>query len=144
MRRAGRGHLVFVSSLAGKAATARASIYNATKFGLRGFAFACARTCAAPASASPSSARVRSATAGMFADSGADAPPRLGTGTPEQVAAAVVSAIERNRARSRWRRSASGDARRLASNAPEISSRLSGGLAAKVADEVAARQTEKR
>ena len=34
----GAGHLVFVSSLAGKAASPRSSIYNATKFGLRGFA----------------------------------------------------------------------------------------------------------
>ena len=34
----GEGHLLFVSSLSGKAATARTSLYNATKFGLRGFA----------------------------------------------------------------------------------------------------------
>ena len=34
----GSGHLVFVSSLSGKAASPRTSIYNATKFGLRGFA----------------------------------------------------------------------------------------------------------
>jgi NADP-dependent 3-hydroxy acid dehydrogenase YdfG len=35
----GRGHLVFVSSLNGKSATAGSSVYAATKFGLRGFAF---------------------------------------------------------------------------------------------------------
>ena len=34
----GSGHLLFMSSLAGKAATPGASLYNATKFGLRGFA----------------------------------------------------------------------------------------------------------
>ena len=34
------GHLLFVSSLSGKAASPRASVYNATKFGLRGFALA--------------------------------------------------------------------------------------------------------
>ncbi len=34
----GSGHLVFVSSISGQAATARASLYAATKFGLRGFA----------------------------------------------------------------------------------------------------------
>jgi NADP-dependent 3-hydroxy acid dehydrogenase YdfG len=33
-----RGHLVFVSSIGGKVPTARASIYAATKYGLRGFA----------------------------------------------------------------------------------------------------------
>src|SRR3954462_7627058 len=34
----GTGHLVFVSSLSGKTATAGQSLYAATKFGLRGFA----------------------------------------------------------------------------------------------------------
>ncbi len=34
----GAGHLLFVSSLSGKAPTAMTSLYNATKFGLRGFA----------------------------------------------------------------------------------------------------------
>ena len=38
MVRRGSGHLLFMSSLSGKAATAGSSIYNATKFGLRGFA----------------------------------------------------------------------------------------------------------
>src|SRR5205823_4383564 len=36
----GSGALVFISSLSGLAATARSSLYNATKFGLRGFALA--------------------------------------------------------------------------------------------------------
>ena len=36
----GRGHLVFVSSLAGKATSPASSMYSATKFGLRGFALA--------------------------------------------------------------------------------------------------------
>ena len=35
--------------------------------------------------------------AGMFADSKATRPPLMGTGKPEQVGAAVVSAIERDR-----------------------------------------------
>ena len=35
-----RGHLVFVSSLSGKAAQPASSVYSATKFGLRGFALA--------------------------------------------------------------------------------------------------------
>src|ERR1700761_4786723 len=35
----GAGHLVFVSSLSGKSASPRSSVYNATKFGLRGFSF---------------------------------------------------------------------------------------------------------
>jgi len=36
--------------------------------------------------------------AGLFADSGVRLPLGVGTRTPEQVAAAVISAIERNRA----------------------------------------------
>ncbi len=39
----GGGHIVFVSSLSGKAATAGSSVYSATKFGLRGFAHGPAR-----------------------------------------------------------------------------------------------------
>ena len=35
---AASGHLVFVASLSGKAPSPHSSIYNATKFGLRGFA----------------------------------------------------------------------------------------------------------
>jgi len=34
----GSGHMVFISSLAGKAASPSSSVYSATKFGLRGFA----------------------------------------------------------------------------------------------------------
>ena len=40
----GHGHVVFVSSLSGKVGIAGSGIYSATKFGLRGFAPACART----------------------------------------------------------------------------------------------------
>jgi len=39
----GRGHLVYVSAMAGKAAPPRASIYSATKYGLRGFSLALRR-----------------------------------------------------------------------------------------------------
>jgi ribosomal protein S5 len=34
----------------------------------------------------------------MFADAGAKPPPGMGTGTPEQVGAAVVKAVERDKA----------------------------------------------
>ncbi len=36
----GRGHVVFISSIAGKTATRGSSLYNATKYGLRGFSLA--------------------------------------------------------------------------------------------------------
>jgi len=88
------GHLVFISSLAGKAPSPRSSIYNATKFGLRGFALGL-RTDLAPQGVgvsivSPGFIRE----AGMFAESGAKSPPGLGTSTPEEVAEATVKAIE--------------------------------------------------
>ncbi len=93
----GAGHLLFMSSLSGKAATAGSSIYNATKFGLRGFAGAI-RAELRPAGVGVSCVFpgfIREA--GMFAESGAKLPPGVGTRTPQDVADAVLSAIERNR-----------------------------------------------
>lgn len=93
----GSGHLVFVASLAGKAASPLSSIYNATKFGLRGFALGLRADMAAKgvgvSLVSPGFIR----DAGMFADAGAEPPPGLGTGTPEQVGAAVVRSIRRDK-----------------------------------------------
>jgi short-subunit dehydrogenase len=140
----GSGHLVFLSSISGQVGTARASIYAATKFGLRGFAF-CLRddlrgTGVGASVISPGSIR----DAGMYAESGAKPPPGVGMGRPEQVGAAVVKAIERDRreitvAPLRQRALA-----RIAINAPELSGRVAGGLAARVADEIARGQTHKR
>jgi short-subunit dehydrogenase len=98
MVESGGGHLVFVSSLSGKAPSPRSSIYNATKFGLRGFALGL-RADLAPKGVgvslvSPGFIR----DAGMFADAGSKPPPGMGTGTPEQVGGGVVKAIERNKA----------------------------------------------
>jgi short-subunit dehydrogenase len=97
MAERGSGHLVFVSSLSGKAASPRTSIYNATKFGLRGFALGL-RSDLAPRGVgvslvSPGFVRE----AGMFAESGAKPPPGMGTARPEQVGAAVAKAIQANR-----------------------------------------------
>jgi short-subunit dehydrogenase len=94
----GSGHLVFISSLSGKAPSPRTSIYNATKFGLRGFALGL-RGDLGPKGVgvslvSPGFIR----DAGMFADSGAKPPPGMGTGRPDQVGTAVVRAIERDKA----------------------------------------------
>lgn len=97
MQERGRGHMVFVSSLAGKAASPRSSVYNATKFGLRGFALGLmADLKGGPVGASlVSPGFVRDA--GMFATSGAKTPPGIGTATPRQVGDAVVTAIEKNK-----------------------------------------------
>jgi short-subunit dehydrogenase len=92
------GHLVFVGSLSGKSAGPHSSLYSATKFGLRGFALGLRQDLAehgvGVSLVSPGFVR----DAGMFADSGAQLPPGVGTSTPEAVVAAVVRAIESNRA----------------------------------------------
>ncbi len=93
----GSGHMVFVSSLSGKSPTPLASIYAATKFGLRGFALAL-RADLDPLGigvsiVSPGTIR----DAGMYADTGAKPLPGMGTGSPQQVAAAVAKAIEQNK-----------------------------------------------
>jgi short-subunit dehydrogenase len=140
----GSGHLVFLSSLSGKAATARASLYAATKFGLRGFAL-CLRedlrgSGVGVSVVSPGTIR----SAGMFADSGVAAPVLMGTGTPDQVAAGVVSAIERNRSEVTVAPLRQRALSRFAINAPELSGRIAGEMATRVADEIARGQTDKR
>jgi short-subunit dehydrogenase len=92
----GRGQLVFVSSLAGKAASGGSALYNATKFGLRGYALALREDLRSQgvgvSLVSPGFIR----DAGMLADSGVRLPRGVGTRTPGDVARAVVRAIERD------------------------------------------------
>ena len=91
------GHLVFMSSLAGKVGPPRGSVYAATKFGLRGFAQSL-REDLRPSGVGVSAifpGFVRDA--GMFHDTGTKLPPGIGTVAPDAVAEAVVRAIERNR-----------------------------------------------
>ena len=93
----GEGHIVFLSSMSGKAATPRSAVYSATKFGLRGYASGL-RQDLRPRGVGVSAifpGFVREA--GMFAESGAKLPPGVGTSTPAEVADAIVRAIERNR-----------------------------------------------
>jgi short-subunit dehydrogenase len=93
----GSGQIVFIGSLSGKAATAGSSVYNATKFGLRGFALALraelARSGVGVALIEPGFIGA----AGMYADSRVKLPPGVGIVSPERVADAVVGAIRHNR-----------------------------------------------
>ena len=94
-----RGHMVFISSLAGKAASPVSSIYSATKFGLRGFALGLREDLRSQGVGVSVVLPGFISDAGLFADAGdIKLPPGIGTRTPEQVAAAVLGAIERNRA----------------------------------------------
>ncbi len=95
MAERGYGHLVFVSSIAGKAASPGGSLYSATKFGLRGFAQGLSEDLQAAgvgvSTVFPGFIR----DAGMFHDSGSTKlPSYVGTRTPDQVAQAVVKGIE--------------------------------------------------
>jgi len=86
-----------MSSIAAKSASPGNPLYHCTKFALRGFAAALrvdlrgsgvGVSCVLPGFISD---------AGMYAESGAKLPPGIGTRTPEDVARAVVGAIEHNR-----------------------------------------------
>ena len=93
----GAGHVVFMSSLSGKTATAGSSLYNATKFGLRGFAGAMRAelhgTGVGVSTIFPGFIR----DAGMFADADVTLPKGVGTKSPAAVAEATLKAIEKNR-----------------------------------------------
>ncbi|MEV6394334.1 SDR family NAD(P)-dependent oxidoreductase [Streptomyces sp. NPDC051907] len=95
---AGRGHLAFVGSISGKAATKSASLYSATKFGLRGFALGLRQdlhgTGVGVSIVQPGFVR----DVGMFAATGAALPPGMRTVSPRQVVAGVVRAVERDAA----------------------------------------------
>ena len=91
------GHIVFMSSLAGKVGPARGSVYSATKFGLRGFAQSL-REDLRPSGVGVSAifpGFVRDA--GLFHDAGVKVPAWVGTVAPDEVADAVLRAIEENR-----------------------------------------------
>ncbi|MFJ9644047.1 SDR family NAD(P)-dependent oxidoreductase [Streptomyces sp. NPDC101206] len=96
MLKAGRGHIAFVGSLSGKAASRSSSLYNATKFGLRGFALAFRQdlrgTGVGVSLVQPGFVRE----AGMFAATGARPPAGMRTVSPAQVSAGVIRAVERN------------------------------------------------
>jgi len=98
MTERGRGHLVFVSSLSGKVASVGSSLYSATKFGLRGFASGLREDVHGTGVSVTVVFPGFIADAGMLADSGVRLPSWVGTRTPDQVAAAVVRGIERERA----------------------------------------------
>jgi short-subunit dehydrogenase len=94
----GRGHLVFMSSLQGRAPTIGASSYVATKFALRGFALALREDLRKQNVGVSVILPGFISEAGLFADAGVRLPPGVGTRPPADVAKAVFRAIEHNRA----------------------------------------------
>jgi len=93
----GRGHLVYISSISGKVATAFSSLYNATKFGLRGFSFAMHEDLRGTGVGATAVFPGPVADAGMWADGGLDLPPGVRASKPSAVAEAVITGIEKDR-----------------------------------------------
>lgn len=94
----GRGHVVLIGSVAGIAASAKTPLYNATKFGLRGFALGfrgdLRGTGVGVSIVEPGFVRE----AGMFVEGGGELPRGVRTVSPEDVAAGVLRAVDRDRA----------------------------------------------
>jgi short-subunit dehydrogenase len=138
------GHIVFISSLSGMAVSAKTSMYNATKFGLRGFALALREDLHGTGVGVSVVLPGFVSDAGMFHDSGAKLPKGLGTRTPEQVADAVLRAVKHNRAELIVAPVTLRLGAGFAGVAPGVSSwvqRVAGG--AKIAGDLAAGQTTK-
>ena len=94
----GRGHLVYISSIAGKTPTVGASLYSATKFGLRGFALALHEDLRGSGVGVTAVYPGFIAEAGLWGDTGLKL--RRGTGrlrTPDEVGAAVLRGIASGR-----------------------------------------------
>jgi short-subunit dehydrogenase len=141
----GAGHVVLISSIAGKLPSPESSIYCATKFGLRGFGYSLnvelRGTGVGVTTVFPGFVRE----AGMFVESGVKLPPGIGTSSPQQVANAVVSGIVNNRAEVDVAPVTTRSTARLFGAAPSvvvaIGRRLGG---ARLAAQVAEGQREKR
>ncbi len=94
----GRGNLVYISSIAGKTPAVGASLYAATKFGLRGFALALHEDLRDTGIGVTAIFPGFIAEAGLWSDAGLDLP--RGSGrlrTPDDVAGAVLEGIATNK-----------------------------------------------
>jgi short-subunit dehydrogenase len=142
----GAGHVVLMSSLAGRSASGGGTaLYSATKFGLRGFGQSqrtdLRGTGVGVSVVFPGFVR----DAGMFADSGAELPGFVKTSSPEEVADAVADAIERDRGEVDVAPLGMRAGARLAETAPALSARVTKLLGSdKVAHDLAAGQADKR
>jgi len=91
-----RGQIVFISSISGKVAATGSSLYSATKFGLRGFSLGLRADMRASGVGVTTIFPGFIRDAGMFAMTGVRLPRGAGTRSPEDVARAVIRAVEYN------------------------------------------------
>lgn len=140
----GRGHVVFISSLAGKVAQAGSAVYSATKFGMRGFAHGLRGdldgTGVGVTVVCPGFIR----DAGMFAETGVQLPPWIGTSSPEDVADAVVCAVRANKAEVDVAPLQMKLGARLGNLAPEMARQIGKRFGAGFSEELVTRQKAKR
>jgi short-subunit dehydrogenase len=139
------GALVFVSSLAGLTATSRSSLYNATKFGLRGFALGLRQDLHGTGVGVSVVLPGFVSDAGMFAASGATPPPGFGTRSPQQVAHATLGAVHRDRGEVLVAPALDRVGARIGGLVPGVAARLGRmGAAADVTAQIAAGARDKR
>jgi uncharacterized protein len=141
----GRGHVVLISSMSGKVASPGASVYCATKFGLRAFGQGLRQDLHGTGVGVTTVFPGFISDAGMWADAGLKTPAGVRTRSPEQVAAAVVKGIERNKAEVDVAPLTLRAGALVAAIAPRLSARtqrMAGGT--EISAELANRQLEKR
>ena len=143
MRSAGRGQLVAITSLNDKFAPPLATLYCATKFGLRGFCMSLREELHGSGVGVSVVAPGFVRDAGMFHASGAKAPLIVGSATPAEVGAAVVRSIAADVAEIEVapRRQRLGTA--FAHRYPRLSARFTRKASVELAERVAAGQSER-
>ncbi|MFG2779084.1 SDR family NAD(P)-dependent oxidoreductase [Streptomyces prunicolor] len=92
----GRGHIVLIGSMGGRTASKGSSLYNSTKFGLRGFALAHRQDLHGTGVGVSIVEPTFVSEAGMYADSGVALPKGVRTVSPGEVTRAVIRGIEKN------------------------------------------------
>jgi short-subunit dehydrogenase len=92
-----QGHIVLMSSIAGKVPAAGSSVYNATKFGIRGFGLALREELWGTGVGVSVVCPTFVSEAGMWAETGLKPNPIAGEVSPAQVAEAVWNGIVKNR-----------------------------------------------
>ena len=141
----GHGHLVYISSISGKVATPYSSLYNATKFGLRGFSFGMHEDLRGTGVGATAVFPGAVADAGMWADGGLDLPPGVKPSKPSEVADAVIEGIEKDKPEINVGNPIERLGALLAGPAPRLVSLINRhGPTNKLAAELAERQVEKR
>jgi uncharacterized protein len=138
------GHLVFMSSIAGKLPTPGLTIYNATKFAVRGFGLSLREELAVSGVGVSVICPVYVSEAGMWAETGLKPHPVVGEVTPAQVADAVASAITRNRREVDVAGLGMKASLAVQALAPGLFAAAGRGPAAHIADEQGERQRDKR